>query len=92
MPEVTRFLGIIIRMYSREHNPPHFQVYYGEYEASYSINPLEMIKGDLPPRVQGLVIEWAASYVDLLQKIWIALQEGDSKIVKKMIKKIKPLV
>ncbi|HEY4832136.1 MAG TPA: DUF4160 domain-containing protein [Waddliaceae bacterium] len=88
MPELCRFLGIVIRMYSREHNPPHFQAYYGEYEASFSIKPLEMIKGTLPPRVQGLVIEWAVMYVDDLQKIWEALQKGESK----SIKKIKPLV
>lgn len=92
MPEITRFLGIIIRMYAREHNPPHFQVYYGEYEASYSIKPLEIIKGNLPKRVQLLVIEWALSYIDLLQKIWEALQNGDSETVKKLTKKIKPLV
>jgi hypothetical protein len=32
MPEISRFLGIIIRMYIREHAPPHFHTEYGKYE------------------------------------------------------------
>ncbi|MFH0939611.1 MAG: DUF4160 domain-containing protein [Planctomycetota bacterium] len=34
MPEISRFLGIIISMYFDEHNPPHFHVQYNEYRAS----------------------------------------------------------
>ena len=74
-------------MYSREHNPPHFQAYYGEYEASFSIDPLNMIKGNLPPRVYGIVMEWAAMHIDELKANWKALQKGESQI-----NKIKPLV
>jgi hypothetical protein len=47
-----------------------------------------MIKGTLPPRVQGLVFEWAVMHIDDLQKIWEAIQKGESQ----SIKKIKPLV
>lgn len=86
MPEISRFLGIVIRMYSREHNPPHFQVYYGQYEASFSIEPLEIIKGKLPARVHGLVIEWALQHVDELKENWDTLQKGEG------FKKITPLV
>lgn len=86
MPELSRFLGIIIRMYSREHNPPHFQAYYGEYEASFSIEPLELIKGKLPPRVYGLVMEWALMHKKALQKNWKLIQKGQSS------NKIEPLV
>lgn len=59
MPEISRFLGIVIKMYFDDHNPPHFHVLYGECEAAFSVDTLEMIKGKLPPRVSGLVIEWA---------------------------------
>ncbi len=31
MPELTRFLGIIITMYFDEHEPPRFHVRYNEY-------------------------------------------------------------
>ena len=37
MPEISRFLGIIIRMYYRDHAPPHFHAEYGEYEVTIEI-------------------------------------------------------
>jgi hypothetical protein len=59
MPEVCRFLGIIITMYFNDHNPPHFHVRYGEFRAILRIQPLALLDGDLPPRVLGLIMEWA---------------------------------
>lgn len=46
MPEISRFYGIIIRMFQNDHNPPHFHVIYQEYEALISINTLEVLKGE----------------------------------------------
>lgn len=60
MPEISRFLGIIIAMFYKEHNPPHFHVRYNEYKATISINDLALLEEKLPPKVLGLVIEWAA--------------------------------
>lgn len=60
MPEISRFLGIVIRMFASDHNPPHFHAIYNDYEAQFSIELLEMIKGKLPPRIHGIVIEWAS--------------------------------
>ena len=62
MPEISRFLGIVIYMYFVDHNPPHFHVEYNEYEAQIDIEELKVIQGKLPPRVYGLVIEWAAQH------------------------------
>jgi hypothetical protein len=59
MPEISRFLGIIITMYFDEHNPPHFHVRYNEYRASMCIKNLNIIAGSLPAKVRGLVEEWA---------------------------------
>jgi Domain of unknown function (DUF4160) len=86
MPEVSRFLGIRIRMYSSEHNPPHFHAIYNDYEGQFSIDPLELIEGNLPPRIHGIVIEWAASHKKELMQNWGRLQNEQP------IKKIKPLV
>jgi hypothetical protein len=47
MPEISRFLGIIIRMFYNEHNPPHFHAIYNEHEAEFDINTLEIIAGEL---------------------------------------------
>lgn len=70
MPEISRFLGIIIAMYYQDHNPPHFHVRYNEYKAAISINELTILDGKLPPRVFGLVIEWASQYQTELLEDW----------------------
>lgn len=59
MPEISRFLGIIIYMYFNEHNPPHFHAKYNEHIASINIKTLGIIEGKLPSKVLGLVVEWA---------------------------------
>ena len=48
MPEISRFLGIVITMYFNDHNPPHFHVRYEEYRALVGIEPLELREGRLP--------------------------------------------
>jgi hypothetical protein len=55
MPEVSRFLGISIRFYYREHAPPHFHAVYGEHEAQIAIGSYTVLEGKLPGRVLGLV-------------------------------------
>jgi hypothetical protein len=57
-------------MYYREHNPPHFHADYGEYKATIDIKNLELFSGSLPPRVLGLVIEWAAIHQLELMENW----------------------
>ena len=58
MPEISRFLGIVIAMYYSDHAPPHIHAIYGSDEAAVRIDPPELLDGRLPPRVLGLVIEW----------------------------------
>jgi hypothetical protein len=50
MPEVTRFYGIVIKVFFGDYPPPHFHAIYGEYNALVSIESLEIIEGDLPSR------------------------------------------
>lgn len=57
MPEICRFLGIIITMYYGDHTPPHFHVRYNQFQALIDIRQLRVIEGKLPPRVFGLVME-----------------------------------
>jgi hypothetical protein len=52
MPEISRFFGIVIKMYLEDHPPPHFHAEYGEHEALLDIHALVVIGGRLPPRVQ----------------------------------------
>lgn len=70
MPQIAFFLGIKILMNYNDHNPPHFEAWYGEHRASIGINPLAVLAGNLPPRVLALVMEWAALYNKELLQNW----------------------
>lgn len=70
MPEISRFLGISIRMYYDEYNPPHFHALYNRAEAQVGIMPLALLCGKLPDRAAGLVIEWAAQHQRELLENW----------------------
>jgi hypothetical protein len=72
MPVISRFFGMIIKMYFRqsEHNPPHIHVIYGEYIGLIDIQTLEMFEGDLPPRALSLAKEWVSLHKDELLTIW----------------------
>lgn len=70
MPEISRFLGIVILMYFDEHNPPHFHVRYNEFAAIVEISTLNTLEGKLPARVRGLVEEWAELHQEELMRMW----------------------
>ena len=57
MPEMSRFYGIIIRMYFSDHNPPHFHAEYQGKQAEYNIKTLEVIAGKIPKRANALILE-----------------------------------
>ena len=59
MPSISNFYGIIIWIYWKDHNPPHFHAQYGEYEILIKIEDLSVYAGSLPSRAFGLVMEWA---------------------------------
>ena len=82
MPEICRFLGIVITMYFEEHDPPHFHVRYNEHRASMDIKTLNLIASALPAKVRGLVEEWAEQHQQELLEMW---QSQD-------FHKLKPLV
>ena len=86
MPEISRFLGIIIYMYFNEHNPPHFHAVYNEHKASIAIETLGMIEGKLPSKVFSLVVEWAQDHKQELFDNWNTLKLTGT------YEKVKPLV
>ena len=86
MPEISRFYGIIIFMYYDDHNPPHFHAEYGEYKVLVKIEDFTVMKGALPPRALGLVMEWAALHKEELMREWKLA--GDDK----HLFRIKPLI
>ena len=70
MPWICAFYGIIITMYYRDHDPPHFHSVYGEHEAQIVISTLEPLFGDLPGRALRLVHEWAELHRAELEANW----------------------
>lgn len=75
MPIVSTFFGIIITMYWREHNPPHFHARYGEHGALIAIETLDVFEGDLPRRARIMVLEWASEHRAELMEDWRLCQE-----------------
>lgn len=85
MPEISRFLGMIIAMYYDDHAPPHFHVRYGSHKATLSIESITLLEGFLPPRALGLVKEWAESHQQELREDW------DLARTRQLLKPIAPL-
>lgn len=87
MPEISRFFGIIIKMINlddSEHHRPHVHVYYGEYEASVSLEGT-LLAGALPLRQFKLVAAWLILHECELNLAWNAAVEG------KTFEKVEPL-
>ena len=72
MPEISRFYGIIIKMFfkPKEHEPSHLHALYGEHVGIFDLQSLKMIEGDLPKKAQELVIEWMQRHQTALLEMW----------------------
>lgn len=75
MPEISRFLGIVIGMFYSEHGVPHFHAVYGDREASIEIET-GRVHGEFPPRALKLVLEWAGLHRDELLANWQRARQG----------------
>ncbi len=83
MPEISRFYGIVIKMYflASEHNLPHIHAIYNKSIAVIDIQTLEVIEGEIPKRALRLVKEWVFIHKNEIKDIWKTQQ----------FKKIEPL-
>ena len=81
MPEITRFYGIIIRMFVNDHEPSHIHCIYGEKESIFDLKTMMFTDNKFSPRAQKLVAEWAGLYRYQLLEMWFT----------KQIKKLPPL-
>jgi len=84
LPEISRFLGIVIAIYHREHRPPHFHALYGDYEVVVNIEN-GVIEGRFPRRALRLVLEWYEMHKEELMEDWLFAEQ------RKPLKKIAPL-
>lgn len=76
MPEISRFFGIVIRMFYADHAPPHFHAVYDSAEALIGINLIQVLRGNLPRRALSMVLEWSTLRQEELLGDWeLASQE-----------------
>jgi hypothetical protein len=74
MPEISRFLGIVIYMLYDDHQPPHFRARYGEYDVSVEIDS-GIVEGRFPRRALKAVMEWHELHRDELLADWELARE-----------------
>ena len=84
MPEISRFFGIIIKMYYNEHNPPHFHVEYQDYVAIIDIED-GTVKGEMPRKQLQLIFQWLDIHKAELLKNW------ELSLSRQQLTKINPL-
>ena len=72
MPVISRFQGIVIKMYLRqkEHNPPQVHATYGEYLGLFSLYDGDMFEGDISFKEQRMVKDFILHYKDRLLEMW----------------------
>jgi hypothetical protein len=85
MPEISRFYGIIIKMFYNEHNPPHIHAEYQDYKAIITING-GVVDGKMPKIALKLIFEWIDLNKEELLLNWKKIEE------KKPLSKIEPLI
>ena len=84
MPIISRFFGILIYMYWRDHAPPHFHARYGDDEIIVGIETGD-VTGRMSSRSVALVQEWRKLHKDELLENWKLAEQ------KKALNKIEPL-
>jgi hypothetical protein len=75
MPEISRFLGISVRMFYDEHAPPHFHAVYAEYSVVVRIED-GVVSGRFPPRALRHLLEWYHLHRVELREDWRRAEAG----------------
>lgn len=72
MPEISRFYGIVIKMFfkPKEHEPSHIHALYGECVGIFDLKTMKMTEGDMPKRAQDMIEEWLRIHQNDLQDMW----------------------
>ena len=70
MPTISRFYGIVIQMFSRDHPPPHVHVRYQDMRAVIRIADGKMTNGELSRGALRMVREWMELHREELMADW----------------------
>ncbi len=85
MPRISEFYGLLILMNFKDHNPPHFHVWYGGYKMLVHIEN-GVVEGEMPQRALKMVFDWLEIHRAELLEMWNKAKNGEP------IGKIEPLV
>ena len=75
MPELCRFLGVVIYINFGDHPPPHVHAQYGGSDALIDIEAVALSEGWLPPRIRRAVLDWARVRQPELRAAWDRAQQ-----------------
>ena len=77
MPEVSRFHGIIIRIFyeTGRHRVPHFHAVYSDYIASFTMDPPALLAGTMPRKQLHLILAWAELHQEELMEDWLLAEQ-----------------
>ena len=78
MPVISKFYGIVIRMFFIRPFVAHFHAFYGDNELVVGIHPLKILQGEAPRRVRAMVLEWAVQHQAELLEAWSSLSSARS--------------
>jgi len=84
MPQISTFYGLVILMNFKDHSPPHFHVWYGDYKVTITIQD-GVVTGKMPQRALKMVFEWLEMHREELSREWEKAQKGE------VLKQITPL-
>ena len=84
MPQISTFYGLIVLMNFKDHSPPHFHVWYGDYKITVTIQD-GIVMGKMPQRALKMVFEWLEVHREELLQEWQKAQKGEA------LKQINPL-
>lgn len=70
---------LTVKMWPEQrHERAHFHVKFkNEYSASYAVDSLRLIAGEMPSKYERVVLEWARKYQESLAATWQHLNAGE---------------
>lgn len=83
MPEISRFFGIVVRMFAEAGSPHHVPHFYASYQGDkvvYGINPVVRLEGSLPRKQERLIEAWAELHQEELKRDWELLRAGENPV------------
>lgn len=77
MPTISRFYGIVIQIYWRDHPPPHFHAVYQDDFGVFAIADCSLIAGNIAPQQRKRVRQWWELHSDDIAFAWQQARQNE---------------